>query len=49
MPQLYLQDEKQEQYSEEIQLALKNVLEACEKEDAFIRKRHIFEAKQNDL
>ena len=36
-------------YSKEIQDALKNVIDKCELEDQFLRKRHIFEAKENDL
>jgi len=49
MPAITEETKESIKYSEEIQLALRGVLEKCEQEDLYIRKRHIFEAKQNDL
>lgn len=49
MPQIYQGNKEPEKYSIEIIDALKNIRDKCKEEDTFIRKRHIYEAKQNDL
>lgn len=49
MPQITEESQEPVVHSKEIQDALRGVMEKCEQEDTYIRKRHIFEAKQNDL
>lgn len=49
MPELYSATEKPKEVPEAVQTALRNLMEMCEKEDDFTRKRHLYEAKMNDL
>jgi len=49
MPQVETQIAKEEELSEELKKALERILEMVELEDQYVRYRHIYEAKQNDL
>ena len=38
-----------ESFAQEVQEALKSLLDKCELEDQVVRLRHVYEAKRNDL
>lgn len=49
MPDVQLYESENATFSQEIQTALKSLLDKCELEDQVVRLRHVYEAKRNDL